>query len=292
MTPSVIVHGGAGDLAPERIDAHVRGCEVAIEAALEVLRGGGTAVDAAQRAVEVLEDDPRYNAGRGACLTDAGTVELDASIMDGETLRYGAVAVLPPFRHPIAVARAVMDDGRHVLYAAEGARRFALAHGFTAVDADALVTAHARARWEEVRRGLADPGYPGGTVGAVAFDGVHVAAATSTGGIMNKASGRVGDSPIAGAGTYAEDLAGGASATGQGEAILRVCLTHGLVASMRAGASAHDAAAESIEHLAARTGATGGVVALDRAGQPGHARNTRTMAWAWGALSGARRSGW
>ena len=288
----MIVHGGAGNVAPERRAEHVAGCERAVAAALAVLRTGGRALDAAQRAVEVLEDDPLFNAGRGSCLNEEGGVELDAALMDGDGLRYGAVCAMPAVRHPIAVARAVMEDGRHAIYAAEGALRFAEARGFPRVPDAELITDHARARWEAVRAGRAQAGWAGGTVGAVAFDGAHVAAATSTGGMMDKRRGRVGDSPLPGAGTYADDLAGGVSATGHGEKILRVGVGFQVVAALRGGADPMAAAAQAIATLAARVEGTGGVIALDRAGRPGRANNTETMSWAWGSTDGARESGW
>jgi len=292
MTRSVIVHGGAGSVAPARRAEHVAGCELALAAALAVLHGGGSALDAAQRAVEVLEDDPLFNAGRGSCLHEDGGVELDAALMDGDGLRYGAVCAMPAVRHPIAVARAVMEDGRHALYAAEGAMRFAESRGFERVPDEALITDSARLRWRAVRAGKAESGWAGGTVGAVAFDGVHVAAATSTGGMTDKRRGRVGDTPLPGAGTYADDLAGGVSATGHGEKIMRVGLGFQVIAGLRGGADPMAVAAEAVAMLASRVGGTGGVIALDRAGRPGRANNTETMTWAWGSTEGSRGSGW
>lgn len=292
MLPAVIVHGGAGNVPPSQRAEHVAGCERAVSAALEVLRAGGRALDAAQRAVEVLEDDPRFNAGRGSCLHEDGGVELDAALMDGDGLRYGAVCAMPAVRHPIAVARAVMEDGRHALYAAAGAMRFAEARGFARVPDEALITANARARWEVVRAGSAEAGWAGGTVGAVAFDGARVAAATSTGGMTDKRRGRVGDSPLPGAGTYADDLAGGVSATGHGEKILRVGVAFQVIAALRGGVDPMAAAAQAIETLASRVQGTGGVIVLDRIGRPGRANNTETMTWAWGAADGARGAGW
>lgn len=292
MSASVIVHGGAGSVAPERRADHAAGCERAVAAALEVLQAGGSALDAAQRAVEVMEDDPRFNAGRGACLNELGGVELDAAIMDGAGLRYGAVCAMPPVRNPIAAARAALEDGRHAVYAGDGALRFAEAHGVPRVSDEALITPEAKARWEAVRAGQAESGWAGGTVGAVVFDGAHVAAATSTGGMMGKARGRVGDSPLPGAGTYADDLAGGASATGHGEKILRVGVAFAGIAALRSGAEAPAAAAQAIELLASRVQGTGGVIVLDRHGRPGRAHNTETMTWAWGSTAGERGSGW
>ena len=282
---SILVHGGAGDVRAERIPAHVEGCRAAVAAGAAVLRGKGSALDAVQRAVEALEDDPHFNAGRGACLTEAGTIELDASIMDG-ALRAGGVCALPPFAHPIAIARAVLEDGAHVLYADRGAEAFALAHGFTRAADDALVTDDARARLAAVRAGKVGGNWAGGTVGAVARDANgNVAAATSTGGRVNKRVGRVGDSPILGAGTYADDAAGACSNTGDGEAIMRVCLAKAAIDALRAGARPEEAATAAIELLVTRGGGpgragSGGTILVDAAGRMGLARSTRTMTWA------------
>jgi beta-aspartyl-peptidase (threonine type) len=291
MVPGVLVHGGAGSLSADRIPSHVAGCRRAAAAGAEVLRAGGSAIDAVQRAVEVLEDDPQFNAGTGAALTRDATLELDASIMDGATLAAGAVCALPPFRNPIAIARAVLRDGRHVLYGGDGARRFAEANGFTAADPTSMITSAARQRLADVRARRAEPGWAGGTVGAVAFDGTHVAAGTSTGGTADKAVGRVGDSPILGAGTLADDESGAASATGIGEAIMKVSLTRVVCELMRSGASPHDAAARAVEELARRLGSEAGVIAIGRDGRVGWAKNTRTMSFAYAAIDGREEAG-
>jgi len=213
----ILVHGGAGDIPEDRVKLHAEGCARAAEVGAAVLRGGGNALDAVQAAAVALEDDPRFNAGTGACLNHDGAIELDAAIMDG-SLRAGAVAALPPFKNPINVARAVLEEGRHVMYAADGAARFARAHGFSPVTAESLTTEWARKRWLEVHSGKTELNGRAGTIGAVARDSHgHVAAATSTGGMVDKAVGRVGDSPVIGAGTYADDMLGAVSTTGQGE---------------------------------------------------------------------------
>lgn len=273
------VHGGAGDIPEERRQAHAEGCAAAVSAGAEVLARGGSALDAAQRAVEVLEDDPSFNAGTGACLTEAGTLELDASIMNGLDLAAGAVCVLPPFRHPIAIARAVLEDGRHILYAGESAARFAEAHGFKREAAEAMITEAVRERF---KRGASKPeGYAGSTVGAVARDSAgHVAAATSTGGMFFKREGRVGDSPIIGAGTYADDHGGAVSATGLGEAIMRVCMSKAAVDWLRAGKVAEDVARDAAALLSGPGRGHGGLVLVDGKGNFAHARTTQTMPWA------------
>lgn len=278
---ALLVHGGAGDVPGERVAHHVDGCRAAAAAGAEALRAGASALDAVERAVVVMEDDPCFNAGTGACLNAEGLIELDAAIMEGARLRAGGVCALPPFRNPIAIARAALDDGRHVLYAAEGAARFALERGFARATSEAMTTQTARARWQAVRAKTADEGWAGGTVGAVARDARgSVAVATSTGGRVGKHAGRVGDSPVLGAGTYADDEAGACSATGDGEAVLRICLAKTAIDAMRAGIHPEKAARSVIRALAARAGGSGGVILVDRSGRLGLARNTRTMTWA------------
>jgi beta-aspartyl-peptidase (threonine type) len=278
---SVLLHGGAGDVPAERVARHVDGVRAAAQEAAEVLRSGGTALDAVQRAVQALEDDPSFNAGTGACLNHDGLIELDAAIMEGSRLRAGGVCALPPFPNPVAVARAVLEQGRHVLLAGEGAARFAIEHGFTASTSAAMTTESARARWNHVREKGEGEGWAGGTVGAVARDTRGtVAAATSTGGRVNKHVGRVGDSPVPGAGNYADDDGGACSATGDGEAVLRLCLGKRAVDLMADRVHPEEAARAVIRMLGSRTSATGGVILVDRHGRLGLARNTRTMTWA------------
>jgi beta-aspartyl-peptidase (threonine type) len=278
---AVLVHGGAGDVPAERVARHVDGARLAAQAAAEVLRGGGAALDAVARAVMVLEDDPSFNAGTGACLNQDGRIELDAAIMEGAQLRAGGVCVLPPFQNPVAIARAVLEQGRHVLLAGEGASRFAIEQGFTASTSEAMTTESARARWKAVRERGDNEGWAGGTVGAVARDTRGtVAAATSTGGRVNKHAGRIGDSPIPGAGNYADDDGGACSATGDGEAVLRLCLGKRAVDLMADRVHPEEAARAVIRTLAARTRGAGGVILVDRYGRLGLARNTRTMTWA------------
>jgi beta-aspartyl-peptidase (threonine type) len=276
---AVLVHGGAGDLRAERVDLHLAGCREAAAAAAELLRAGASALDAAQRAVYVLESNPAFNAGTGACLNADGLIELDAALMEGTGLRAGGVCALPPFLHPIAIARAVLEDGRHVLYAGEGAARFARERGFEPATSEAMTTEGARARWTAMREGEQEAG--GGTVGAVVRDATGaVAAATSTGGIVNKRVGRVGDSPLLGAGTYADGEAGACSATGAGEAIMRVVLAKSTIDALLAGSLPSQAARMGIERLGARVEGTGGLIVVDRDGRLGLARNTASMSWA------------
>ncbi|MBX7193662.1 MAG: isoaspartyl peptidase/L-asparaginase [Sandaracinaceae bacterium] len=280
IVPVVLVHGGAGDVPEAKRASHAEGCRLAAIAGLARLLEAGSALEAVVRAVEVLEDDPRYNAGTGACLDEHGALALDAAVMEGTELRAGAVCSMPPFRNPIDVARAVLEDGRHVLYAGEGAARFAKDRGFVPADPASMITDAARERLRAVLEGRAHRGWAGGTVGAVACDAEgHVAAATSTGGMVGKRAGRVGDSPILGAGTYADDASGAASATGEGEAILRLALTRHVCELLAGGASPDDAARAAIARLGSKLGATGGLIVVDATGRVGHARNTQTMSW-------------
>jgi len=277
----VVVHGGAGNVTPERRPLHEEGARKAALAGLVVLRDGGSALDAVERAARVLEDDVLFNAGTGACLDEDGRVVHDASIMEGRDLRAGAVCALAGFANPIAIARAALEEGRHVLYAAEGAARFAKSRGFVPVGDDALVTEAAKAALALARAGTGPTGWAGSTIGVVALDERGLlAAATSTGGTVNKRAGRVGDSPIIGAGTYADDEAGAVSTTGHGEGMIRLCVARDAVVSMREGATAELALRSAIDRLARRLGSTGGAIAIDHAGRFGVARSTTTMSWA------------
>jgi beta-aspartyl-peptidase (threonine type) len=259
---SILVHGGAGDVSPASAPAHVAGCERAAAEGAKILGAGGSALDAVQRAVEVLESDPLFNAGTGACLDADGHLSFDASIMDGDGLRAGAVCALPPFEHPIAIARRVMDDTMHILLATEGAARFAVACGFTPADEAAMITEASRKKWESARRKKGAESWAGGTVGAVARDANgHVAAATSTGGMVNKLPGRVGDSPL------------------KGEAMIRVCVAKTAVDTMR-DAPPEASARTAMALMHARTAQTGGVILAGSDGSLGLARTTRTMTWA------------
>ena len=258
--PALLVHGGAGTVAPER-HARVRaGVRAAAEVGHAVLAAGGSALDAVVAAVRVLEDDPEYNAGTGAALTRDGLVQTDAAVMDGATQRVGAVGAVPDLGCAVQLARAVLDAGEHAMLVGPMAWHFAAEHGIRPVLDGSLVTDRARARLQAV---LARPGaQDGGTVGAVARDARgHLAAATSTGGIAGKRSGRVGDSPIAGAGTWA-DGAAAVSATGDGEAILRVALAHAIAVRVSLGATPAAAADASLADLARVTGGTAGVIVL------------------------------
>jgi beta-aspartyl-peptidase (threonine type) len=287
--PTLLVHGGAGIYGDETLPEAIAGVHAAAAAGFSLLRTGASAVEAVVAAVRTLEDDPRFNAGLGSTLNADGTVENDAAVMSGEDLSGGAVAVLSGFRNPILVADAVRRDGHCVLIAGEGARRFALAQGFQAIDPNELATPTQRARWQEERvrreadrRRRAVPGEKLGTVGAVACDARgHVAAATSTGGLIFKMPGRVGDTPILGAGTYADDLAGAASCTGHGEAILKIGMAKAAVDHLRSGATAQEAARLAVHTLGERAKALGGIIVVSPRGDLGVAFNTERMSRAY-----------
>jgi beta-aspartyl-peptidase (threonine type) len=256
----IVCHGGAGAIAVERHDRLRAGVRAAAAIGHAILAGGGSALDAVVAAVRALEDDPEYNAGLGSALTRDGTVETDAALMDGATQRIGAVAAVPDLGNPIAVAKLVLEGNEHVLLAGPAALRFAAEQGIQPSPPGALITERARARLAST---LSERS--GGTVGAVARDrDGRFAAATSTGGISGKRAGRIGDSPIAGAGTWA-DARCAISATGDGEAILRVALARSI--SMRVVFGRDTSGLElavrgSLSELARITGGTAGVIAI------------------------------
>jgi beta-aspartyl-peptidase (threonine type) len=293
-TPAIIVHGGAGDLIPDDPSAgaseaaRLEGVRAACAAGLSILGRGGSALDAVEASVRLLEDDPLFNAGTGAVLTAAGDVELDAAIMDGETLRCGAVAVVKDARNPVSLARAVMERTEHVLLAGAGASAFAREAGFAPYDNALLVTPRQRARWEAARRATASKT---GTVGAVARDvRGHLAAATSTGGMSMKLPGRIGDTPLIGCGTYADDALAAVSCTGHGERIVQLTLARHAADLVGRGLSASDAAREATALLGRRVGGDGGLIVVGRSGEVGFAHNTPAMSRAWSAPDGSIRA--
>ena len=263
---AIIVHGGAGEVTSDRFARLRDGVRRAAQAGDAILVAGGSALDAVVAAVRVLEDDPEYNAGTGSALTRDGTVETDACVMDGMGQRVGAVAAVPDLGTAIALARAVLDAGEHAMLAGAAAWRFAAEVGIVPAPAGMLVTERARTRLADhlARRAAVRPS--GGTVGAVARDRAgRFAAATSTGGTVGKRAGRVGDSPIAGAGTWA-DARCAISATGDGEAILRVALARTIAARLASGSVLRDAITESLRELHAITAGRAGVIVVDDRG--------------------------
>jgi len=267
FTPAIIVHGGAGRIRVEELPQRLDGCKDAVLAGWKTIQQGGSALDAAEAAVIVLEDNPLFNAGTGSTLNSLGQVEMDAAIMEGETLRAGAVAALQGIKNPIKLARRVMEDGRHLLFAGEGALLFARQIGFSECSPESLIIDSERKHWQEKH----------GTVGCVALDATgKIAAATSTGGIFNKLPGRVGDSPLIGCGTYADDR-GAVSCTGQGEAIIRIVMAKTALDLLKDEAGPQAAANQAIALLAQKIGGTAGLIMIDRQGRIGYARNTERM---------------
>lgn len=292
MRVAIIVHGGAGPSRSDEAPASAEeGCRRAARIGHELLRRGGSALEAVEAAVAALEDDPQFNAGTGSCLNVDGDIEMDASVMDGEALRAGAVALVRGVRNPVRLARAVMEQSPHLFLAGPRAVQLAKDLGLELMDEAALATPRARARWAEAKAAR-DAAHPsGGTVGAVALDAAgHTASATSTGGMSMKWAGRIGDSPLIGAGTYADDAGGAASATGHGEAIIRVCLTRVVVDALRAGASAQQAALHGIQEVE-RVRGEAGVITVDRHGRVGAAFNSERMSRAFIDAEGVEGAG-
>ena len=292
---ALAVHGGAGaisraDMTPRQARCYREALKRVLAAGWRVLTGGGTSLDAVCVAVTAMEDSPLFNAGRGAVFNAAGEHEFDASVMDGATLEAGAVAAIRHARNPVLVARTVMEKSTHVVLAGAGAERFARAHGFSSMPADYFFT---RARWIALQRARRAPGGLNdaerhGTVGAVALDSHgDLAAATSTGGYTNKMAGRVGDSALIGAGTYADNATCAVSATGHGETFIRAAVAYDISARMRyRGQSLREAAVAAIRTVG-RLGATGGVIAVNRRGAIAIAFNSAGMYR--GCVSSGRR---
>lgn len=266
--PAIIVHGGAGPVNDDSLAPRLEGCKAAAMAGWKVLEEGGAALDAAEAAVVVLEDNPLFNAGTGSTLNSLGKVEMDAAIMEGPSLRAGSVAAVSGVKNPIKLARRIMEDARHVMLAGEGALMFARQIGFPECAPESLVVDREKRRWQTRH----------GTVGCVAFDSRgRLAAATSTGGIFDKLPGRVGDSPLIGCGTYADDH-GAASCTGHGEAIIRLLLARRAVGYLQEGIVPESVARSALMDLEDdRIRGTGGIILIDRRGKIGFARNTTHM---------------
>jgi beta-aspartyl-peptidase (threonine type) len=320
MKPSLIVHGGAWDIPDEAADACKSGCHCALTAAWSILAGGGSALDAVEAAIIVLEDDPVFDAGYGSHLNLDGRVECDAIVMDGATLRAGAAAGLQRVKNPIQLARKILENCPHMMLVAEGAERFAKNQGIKLCKPEELVS---EIEWEAFLHCSKDQhaaahhrGHEQGTVGAVAIDqNGRLFAATSTGGTCCKLPGRVGDSPLIGCGCYADSQAGGVSCTGYGEAIMKIVMAKTAADLLRENSSVchpHNssrdlpgppsstsfppsisstscamlAARAAIDLLAQRTHATGGLILLDHQGHAGFAFNTPRMAYGYVAEGG------
>jgi L-asparaginase / beta-aspartyl-peptidase len=287
-TPVILVHGGAGRIAAENLDAARAGVERAVAAGRRYLQAGDV-VEAVVAAVRAMEDDPVFNAGRGACMNADGQVEVDAGLMRGRDLAIGAIAAVPELGDAITVARAVLDHSPHSLLAGQGAVRFARHRGVGNFGRDAVWTAKAQARWEAAVRGEDDASGQADTVGAIAIDASgHLAAACSTGGVLLKTPGRVGDSPIPGAGFYAADGLGASCATGVGEAILRRVACYDVLLRTRAGLPAMAAAQAVCDAVVdGDASVTCGLIVLDAQGRVGVAHRSAHMSHAWAIGDGA-----
>ncbi len=286
LTFALAIHGGAWNIPDGAVDAHRRGLVKPLTLGFDALRRGASALDVVELAVRLLEDDAAFNAGRGGHLNSAGKLEMDASIMDGTGRRAGAVAAISGVRHPISVARRVMEESPHVLLVGPGARGFAKRAGAELCTTRSLLVGRELARWKRIRAGernlvtaeFSPHARPHGTVGAVALDRRgRVAAATSTGGTQDKAPGRVGDSAIIGGGTYADNRRGAASCTGWGEPILRAVLAKTAVDALANGRGPDAASRAAVRELALLSG-FGGVILVDRSGRASASFNTPRMA--------------
>lgn len=283
---TLVIHGGAGTLERDRItpeqDRDIRAALArALDAGSAVLAGGGTSLDAVQAAVIVLEDDPHFNAGRGAVFTYEGTNELDAAVMDGATRAAGAATGISATKNPVKLARAVMEKSPHVMLSREGADTFSREQGLEQAGPEWFATPERRRQLDEMKAkkvGWYDVDLKYGTVGAVARDAAgHVAAATSTGGLTGKRWGRIGDSPIIGAGTYADDRACAVSATGAGEFFIRVGVAHEICARMRWKGEDVQTAADAVMAEVKALGGSGGVIVVAPDGTGGYSFNTPGM---------------
>ncbi len=299
-SPILLVHGGAWDIPAELLDAHEQGVFDALQEGWRILEGGGSALDAIQAAVTTMEDDPAFDAGRGSFLTRDGRVQLDALMMDGATLRAGGVACVERLRHPIQAARLVLERSPHIYYVGAGAEAFAQSHGMPLINNGELVIDREQRRLAEAQAreqsGVPDRTFSGqppldshDTVGAVALDSEgHLAAATSTGGTLNKDPGRVGDSSLIGCGCYADNASAAVSLTGWGEPIMKLVLGKWATDRVLAGRSPEQVAPEAMAYLLRRLGGHGGIILLAPDGRYGFAHNTPRMAWGLHTVDGPR----
>lgn len=280
MDTAIIVHAGAGAYPPEYMGPAQKGCREAILVGWRILQNNGSALDAVEAAVRVLEDNPLYNAGTGSCLTSEGKIEMDAGIMDGATLQVGAVAGVESIKNPIKIARRVLESP-HVMLIGRGAQQFALEHGMSLCKREDLLTDQVFKRWQEQRAAeVQEKEWKHGTVGAVAVDSAgHLAAATSTGGLMHKYPGRVGDSPLVGCGVYADEYAA-VSCTGYGEDFVRLLIARRTAEYVAQGYTAQHAADEAMNLLATRTNGTGALILVDARGHVATAKVSEHMPYA------------
>ena len=295
INPVLVVHGGAWDIPDDMVEAHLNGVRNAAAAGWRTLEGGGSALDAVEEAVVVLEDDETFDAGRGSFLNRDGKVQLDAFIMDGSTLRGGGVGCVERLRNPVRAARKILSDSPHVYFVAEGAERFAEEHGITLCRNEDLIIPREvdrlRAYQSQIEASgdgkdlfapaIAQDLLSHDTVGAVALDrDGNIAASTSTGGTLNKAPGRLGDSSLIGCGCYADNLSAAASTTGWGEPIMKLVLAKWAADRVESGSLPEWVAQEAMNYLQQRLNGHGGIILLDAKGRFGIAHNTPRMAWA------------
>jgi L-asparaginase / beta-aspartyl-peptidase len=291
--PVLVVHGGAWDIPDDMVEAHLNGVRNAAAAGWRVLERGGSALDAVEEAIVVLEDDETFDAGRGSFLNREGKVQLDAFIMDGATLRGGGVGCVERLRNPVRAARKILSDSPHVYFVAEGAERFAAEHGIALCRNEDLVIPREVERLREYQAQASKDGndlfapptshdmLSHDTVGAVALDrDGNIAASTSTGGTLNKAPGRLGDSSLIGCGCYADNLSAAASTTGWGEPIMKLVLAKWAADRVESGSLPEWIAQEAMNYLKLRLNGHGGIILLDAQGRIGIAHNTPRMAWA------------
>ncbi|XP_044730186.1 isoaspartyl peptidase/L-asparaginase isoform X2 [Chrysoperla carnea] len=291
IEPVVLVHGGAGNIPTTRVQEKIDGVTKAAKIGYKRLLSGGSVIDAVEAAVNFMEDDIAFNAGYGSIVNLDGQVEMDASIMDGKNLQSGCLGALKDIKNPISLARLVMEKTPHCLLVGEGATKFAKSQNVPILPPGTLVTPvalEALEKWKK-KGGIANTEIgpdqnPGsvGTVGAVAVDRYgHVAVATSTGGINGKMVGRVGDTAIIGAGSYADDNIGAVSTTGHGDTIIKYCLAHAIIKSMEKGLSAQDSTTKNIDTMTERLKNTAGAITISNKGEVGIGFSSARMAWAY-----------
>jgi len=282
VRPVIAVHGGAWDIPDDKVKENISGVEKAARDGWKILEGGGSAIDAVIAALNNMEDNPVFDAGIGSVLTEDGTVEMDALIMDGGSLEAGAVAGLRDVRYPVNLARIVMEETPHVFIIGEGANKLAEEFKVERVTQELLITGDAR---KGLERWLKDQKYgeifDHETVGAVALDDDgNLSAATSTGGVTGKRVGRVGDVPIVGSGGYADNRVGAVSSTGHGESILKVNLARLVLNYTEEGMEIKEATEKALIYMEDRVNGKGGLIAVDTEGNLAHAFTTKRMVWA------------
>jgi beta-aspartyl-peptidase (threonine type) len=287
--PVLVIHGGAWAMPDDMVDAHIRGVNHALAAGWHVLDRGGSALDAVEEAVVIMEDDETFDAGRGSFLNRDGKVQLDALIMDGATLRAGGVGCVERLRNPVRAARKILGESPHVYFVGQGAEQFATEHGIPLCNNEDLVLPREIERLRQYQSEIAQPGndlfaptISHDTVGAIALDrNGNIAAATSTGGTLNKAPGRLGDSSLIGCGCYANNESAAVSTTGWGEPIMKLVLAKWTADRISAGNLPEWSAQEAMNYLKQRLNGHGGIIVLNPQGHIGIAHNTPQMAWAY-----------